>query len=105
MVRIRLARMGAKKAPFYRVVVAEVTKPRNGRYIENLGYYDPLKDPQVVNLKEARVFHWLSQGAVPSETVHSLLRREGLLKQWSEMRKPSPAAGEAEEKAEDAPEA
>jgi len=105
LVRIRLTRMGAKKTPFFRVVVTEVTKPQGGRYIESLGYYDPMKDPRVVNLKEARVFHWLSQGAVPSDTVRSLLRREGLLKQWSEMRKPSPAAGEAEAKAEDAAEA
>ena len=85
LVKIRLVRRGAKKAPFYRVVAADVTASRNGRFIEMLGYYDPMKDPQVVELKEDRVLHWLSTGAVPTDTARSLLRRKGLIKRWREM--------------------
>ena len=98
MVKIRLARVGCKKSPFYRVVVTEVTVPRNGRFIENLAFYDPMKDPQVIQLKEDRVLHWLTQGAVPTDTARSLLRKQGLLKRWREMGASEPAG--AEESAE-----
>lgn len=79
MVRIRLTRMGAKKRPFYRVVVADSRSPRDGRFIEQVGYYDPMKDPFDLKLQLDRVDHWLSVGAQPSDTVTRLITkaREG----------------------------
>jgi small subunit ribosomal protein S16 len=76
-VRIRLKRMGAKKRPFYRVIVADSRSPRDGRFIETLGTYNPLADPAEVNLKAERVRLWLSRGAQPSDTVRHLLSRQG----------------------------
>ena len=81
MVRLRLRRMGAKKAPFFRVVAADATSPRDGRFIEVLGHYNPTKDPQIIELKEDRIRYWLGVGAQPSDTVRSLFRQKGLLKQ------------------------
>jgi len=75
-VKIRLARHGAKKRPFYRIVAADIESPRDGRFIETLGTYNPLKDPAEVKLDRARVDYWLEQGATPSDTVRSLLKRE-----------------------------
>ncbi|HCP14736.1 MAG TPA: 30S ribosomal protein S16, partial [Peptococcaceae bacterium] len=71
--KIRLRRMGAKKAPFYRVVVADSRSPRDGRCIEELGYYDPTKDPVVIKIDEERAKYWVGTGAQPSETVKALL--------------------------------
>lgn len=76
MLTIRMARIGKKKKPFYRVVVIESSKPRNGRVVENVGTYDPLKKPAEVKLNAARVKYWLGCGAQPSDTVRSFLRRE-----------------------------
>ena len=73
-VKIRLARHGAKKKPFYRIVVADSESPRDGRFIETLGTYDPLKQPAAVDIKEERVQYWLSQGAKPTDTVRSLIK-------------------------------
>lgn len=84
MVRLRLRRMGAKKAPFYRVVAADATSPRDGRFIEILGHYNPTKDPQIIELKEDRVKYWLDAGAQPSDTVRSLFRQKGLLRKTQE---------------------
>ena len=78
-VRIRLARHGAKKRPFYRIVAADSQSPRDGRFLEVLGTYNPLTDPATISLKEDRVLEWLSNGAQPSDTVRSLLRKTGLL--------------------------
>lgn len=75
MVRIRLTRMGAKKRPFYRIVVADSRAPRDGKVIEQVGYYDPMKDPFVLKLELDRVDHWLSHGALPSETVARLIAK------------------------------
>ena len=75
MVRIRLTRMGAKKRPFYRVVVADSRAPRDGRFIEQLGYYDPMKDPFDLKLELERVGYWLSVGAKPSDTVDRLIAK------------------------------
>ena len=75
-VRIRLARHGAKKKPFYRIVVASSESPRDGRYLENVGTYDPLKEPAEVNLKSERIKYWIDQGAIPTDTVKSLLKKE-----------------------------
>jgi small subunit ribosomal protein S16 len=71
---IRLARFGKKKHPFYRVIVTEKTRPRNGRFVEIVGTYDPSKKPAAVLLKNERVEYWLSKGAQPSDTVRSFLR-------------------------------
>ena len=75
MVRIRLTRMGAKKRPFYRMVAADSRSPRDGRFLEQLGYYDPMREPMVINLKLDRIDHWLSVGAKPSETAEKLIAR------------------------------
>ena len=77
-VRIRLKRMGAKKRPFYRIVVADSRSPRDGRFIETLGTYNPLTDPSELKLNAERVQLWLSRGAQPSDSVKGLLAREGL---------------------------
>ena len=76
-VRIRLARHGAKKRPFYRIVVADGESPRDGRYLEKVGTYDPLLDPAKVTLESERIKYWMDQGAKPSDTVRSLLKKEG----------------------------
>ncbi len=78
-VKIRLKRMGAKKRPFYRIVVADARSPRDGRFIESVGYYDPLRDPKVVKLEEERIRHWMATGAKPSDAVRELLERAGML--------------------------
>ena len=75
MLMIRLARFGKKKHPFYRVVVTEKTRPRNGRFVEIVGTYDPQKKPALVQMDKERVDYWLSKGAQPSDTVRSLLRK------------------------------
>ncbi len=78
-VKIRLRRMGAKKAPFYRVVVADSRYPRDGRFIEELGYYDPTKDPVVFNVDGEKAKSWISKGAQPTDTVKSLMKKNGIL--------------------------
>jgi len=77
-VKIRLARHGAKKKPFYRIVVADSECPRDGKYLELIGTYDPLQDPAVVTVKEERVKYWIGQGALPSNTVKSIFKKEGV---------------------------
>ena len=79
MVRIRLRRMGAKKKPFYRIVIAHKQSPRDGRFIEIVGTYDPRTQPETVELKTERVAHWLSNGAQPSESVNRMLRKANLI--------------------------
>ena len=78
-VKIRLRRMGAKKAPFYRVVVADSRFPRDGRFIEEIGYYDPTKEPAVVNIDAEKAKKWISNGAQPTDTVKALLKKNGVL--------------------------
>ena len=78
-VKIRLKRMGAKKAPFYRIVVADERYPRDGRFIEEIGYYDPTKEPTVVNLDADKAKTWLKNGAQPTDTVKVILKKEGVL--------------------------
>ena len=97
MVKIRLTRKGARNAPFYRVVVADSRSPRDGRFIESLGYYDPTVSPQVVRLNEERARHWLDLGAEPSGTVKSLLRQQGILSQGVDTGEMDEADAEAEE--------
>ena len=79
MVRIRLRRVGAKKQPHYRVVVADQRSPRDGRHIETIGYYNPRTEPETVNIKEERALFWLSQGARPSDVVRRMLEQQGTL--------------------------
>jgi small subunit ribosomal protein S16 len=76
-VKIRLARHGAKKRPFYRIVVADNKSPRDGKFLENVGTYNPLQDPVGVVLKQDRIRYWIDQGAILSDTVKSLLKKEG----------------------------
>ena len=75
-VKIRLRRMGAKKAPFYRVVVADSRFPRDGRFIEEIGYYDPTKEPAVVKIDAEKAQKWIANGAQPTDTVKALLKKE-----------------------------
>ena len=74
MVKMRLKRMGSKGAPFYRIVVADARAPRDGRFIEEVGYYDPTKDPSVIKIDQERAQKWIAQGAQPTETVKKLLK-------------------------------
>ena len=78
-VKIRLRRMGAKKAPFYRIVVADSRYPRDGRFIEEVGYYDPTKEPSVIKVDEEKEKKWISNGAQPTDTVKALLKIAGVL--------------------------
>lgn len=79
-VKIRLRRMGAKKAPFYRIVVADSRSPRDGRFIEEIGYYNPMTDPATIKLDEEKAQKWLTSGAQPTETVKSILTKSGIIK-------------------------
>ena len=79
MVKIRLRRMGAKKAPFYRVVVADSRSPRDGRFIEEIGYYDPMTEPATVKIDAEKAQKWIKNGAQPSDTVRSLLKKSGII--------------------------
>jgi small subunit ribosomal protein S16 len=82
--KIRLCRMGAKKNPFYRMVIADARAPRDGKFIEQIGYYDPTKNPIVLNIDEEKALKWLSTGAQPSDTAKSLLRQAGILTKFHE---------------------
>ena len=77
-VKIRLARHGKKKKPFYRIVAADIESPRDGKNLEVLGTYNPLIDPAKVELKQERIKYWIGQGAIPTDTVKSLLKEEGV---------------------------
>ena len=79
-VKIRLRRMGAKKAPFYRVVVADERSPRDGKFIDEIGYYNPLTNPADVKIDAEKATQWLANGAQPTETVKSLLKKSGIVK-------------------------
>jgi len=79
MVKIRLMRMGMKGAPSYRVVVADARSPRDGRIIENIGWYNPLTEPSTITIDAARAEHWLQNGAQPTDSVRSLMQRAGII--------------------------
>ena len=78
-VKIRLRRMGAKKNPFYRIVVADSRYPRDGRFIEELGYYDPTKEPSVLKVDDEKAKSWIANGAQPTDTVKALLKKNGTI--------------------------
>ena len=79
MVKIRLKRMGAHKKPFYRIVVADSRAPRDGKFIEEIGYYNPLTDPADIKIDEEKAKKWLDTGAQATDTVRSLLRKKGII--------------------------
>ncbi len=81
-VKIRLKRMGTKKRPFYRIVATDSRNRRDGRFIEELGYYDPLTSPPNIKIDEPSIMKWMGNGAIPSENVEGLLRRTGTMKKW-----------------------
>ena len=83
-VKIRLKRMGSKKAPFYRIVVADSRSPRDGRIIEKIGHYNPLTNPATLEVEEELALKWLSNGAQPSDTVRNLLSSKGIMKKFHE---------------------
>jgi small subunit ribosomal protein S16 len=91
-VRIRLKRLGAKKRPFYRVVVADQRSPRDGRFIENIGRYQPMDDPSVIEIDEERALHWLRVGAQPSNTVRVLMTKVGIWERFTSEKKAAKAA-------------
>ena len=78
-VKFRLSRHGSKKRPFYRIVVASSNSPRDGRFIERVGFYDPLKEPMVISLDREKVKNWYKRGAKPTRTVENLFKKEGVL--------------------------
>ena len=86
MVRIRLRRVGAKKQPSYRVVVADSRSPRDGRFVEVIGFYNPRTEPETVTIKEERALHWLSVGAQPSRAVVRLLKNQGTLARFERLK-------------------
>ena len=99
-VRIRLARVGKKGHPSYRIVVAEVTAPRDGSYLEWIGNYDPMANPPEITLKQDRAAHWLKMGALPSDAVARILDQQGLMERTHTFKNPGDVA--AEEQSPDA---
>lgn len=83
-VKLRLKRMGAKQRPSYRIVAADARSPRDGRFIEFLGVYDPIKNPAVVKLDEEKILKWLANGAIPTDTVKIILKDNGILKKFND---------------------
>ncbi len=107
MVKIRLRRVGAKKQPSYRVVVTDSRAPRDGRFIEIVGFYNPRTEPETVKIKEDRALYWLSVGAQPTEPVARLLKKQGTQARFERLRQGEPLetlVAEAEEAAQAAPE-
>lgn len=86
MIKIRLKRMGAKRRPSYRIIVADSRSPRDGRFIENIGFYDPLADPATVRLNAERARYWVGVGAQATDTAKSILTREGVLTQSGKLK-------------------
>ncbi|NLM97910.1 MAG: 30S ribosomal protein S16 [Halanaerobiaceae bacterium] len=84
--KIRMRRMGRKRNAFYRLVVADSTEPRDGRFIEELGYYNPTTEPATVKIDEEKALKWLKDGAIPSDTVKSLLKKEGIMAKFYEQK-------------------
>ncbi|MCR4854801.1 MAG: 30S ribosomal protein S16 [Erysipelotrichaceae bacterium] len=87
MVKLRLKRMGAKKVPFYRIVAADSRARRDGRDIDTIGTYDPTKQPAIVAIDEEKALNWLNKGAVPTDTVRSLLAKNGTMKKYIDSKK------------------
>ncbi len=94
-VKIRLKRVGKKKAPSYRVVVADSRSPRDGRIIENIGWYNPLVEPSAIHIDEEKAFKWLNVGAQPTESVASLLKRTGAMERYEQTKSTAAATAAA----------
>ena len=82
-VKLRLKRMGAKQKPFYRIIAADSRSPRDGRFIETVGTYNPIKEPAIITLKEDRVMYWLEQGAIPTDTVRNILSKNKIMEKFA----------------------
>ena len=93
-VKMRLKRMGAKKRPFYRIVVADSRFPRDGRFIEEVGYYNPIENPTVVKVDKELALKWLNNGATPTDTVRDILSKEGIMKEFHETKMSKKAKSE-----------
>jgi small subunit ribosomal protein S16 len=91
MVKIRLNRMGAKKKPFYRIVVADSRSPRDGRFIEIVGTYDPTQKEAAIKVDEEKVIDWMKKGAQPTDTVRSILKKQGVMAKFAEAKKAAKA--------------
>ena len=85
-VKLRLKRMGSKQRPFYRIVAADSRSPRDGRFIEEVGYYNPIEKPAVVKIDEEKALAWLSNGAIPTDTVRNLFSEQGIMKKFHEIK-------------------
>ena len=85
-VKLRLKRMGAKQKPFYRIVAADSRSPRDGRFIENVGTYNPITEPAEIKIDEEVAMKWLKDGAIPTDTVRDLLKKQGILEKFHQMR-------------------
>ena len=83
-VKLRLKRMGAKKSPFYRVVAADSRSPRDGKFIETVGYYNPVSEPAEIKIDEELVLKWLNNGAIPTDTVRNIFKKQGIMKKFHE---------------------
>jgi len=97
--RIRLKRLGAKKRPYYRVVVADQRSPRDGRFIENIGKYHPMEDPSLIEIDEERALYWLGVGAQPSNTVKVLMTKVGIWEKFEAAKQAAKEAAKKEQKA------
>ena len=86
-VKLRLKRMGAKAKPFYRIVAADSRSPRDGRFLEVVGIYDPIKGADKVTVSEEKVLKWLNNGAIPTDTVRSILSKQGIMKKYADSKK------------------
>ena len=86
-VKLRLKRMGSKAKPFYRIVAADSRSPRDGRFFEVVGTYNPVKGQEVVTVNEEKAMYWLSNGAIPTDTVRSILSKQGIMKKYAESKK------------------
>ncbi len=89
MLKIRLRRVGAKKKPSYRLVVADIRAPRDGAFVDIIGHYDPMTDPETIVIKEDRALHWLNQGAKPTDTTARLLGKAGILDKFKPVKEKS----------------
>ena len=86
-VKLRLKRMGAKQRPFYRIVAADSRSPRDGRFLETVGTYNPITNPAEVKVDEEKALNWLKNGAIPTETVRNILSKEGIMKKFADSKK------------------
>ena len=83
-VKLRLKRMGAKQKPFYRIVAADSRTKRDGKFLENVGTYNPIKNPAEIKVDEEKALYWLNEGAIPTETVRNILSKQGIMKKFAE---------------------